>query len=225
MVGGSSDICSDRSRLPVRSPENGTTVLGVPGRISGVNTTPEPVNHPEPVEIVAGRIQLRPFLASDADAVYAACQDLAIQRWTRVPVPFERHHAEKYVGDNSADGWAAGRGRSYAVTDATTGELLAAVGLVAYDPDEKTAEVGYWVAPTARGQGVAAQATRAVAGWCFGALGIARLEWLAEVGNGASHRVAEKAGFTLEGILRDRLRARDGSRADAWVGSLLPRDL
>jgi RimJ/RimL family protein N-acetyltransferase len=181
--------------------------------------------HPEPAEIVAGRLQLRPFVPGDAGAVYAACQDPRIQRWTTVPVPFERHHAEGYVTDNSVAGWEAGSGRSYAVTDATTGELLGTVGLVAYDAAQGIAEVGYWVAPGARGQGVAAQATAALARWCFGALGVARLQWLAEVGNEASRRTAERAGFTVEGVLRDRIVARDGSRADAWIGSLLPRDL
>jgi RimJ/RimL family protein N-acetyltransferase len=181
--------------------------------------------HPEPAEIVAGRLQLRPFVAGDADAVYAACQDPQIHRWTTVPVPYERHHAERYVADNSVAGWEAGAGRSYAVTDATTGELLGTVGLVGYDAAEGTAELGFWVAQGARGRGVAAQASAALARWCFGALGVARLQWLAEVGNEASRRAAERAGFTVEGVLRDRVLARDGSRADAWIGSLLPRDL
>ena len=181
--------------------------------------------HLEPAEIVAGRLQLRPLLPTDADAVYAACQDPEIQRWTRIPVPYERHHAETFVADNSAEGWAAGAGRSYAVTDATTGELLGTVGLVEFDALERTAEVGYWVVPGARGRGVAVQATLALARWCFGALGLGRLQWMAEVGNVASRRVAEKAGFTFEGVLRDRLRRPDGSRSDAWVASLLPGDL
>jgi RimJ/RimL family protein N-acetyltransferase len=179
--------------------------------------------HVEPVEIVAGRLQLRPFLPRDADAVYAACQDAEIQRWTTVPVPYEPHHASRYVTDNSVEGWSAGTGDSYAVTDATTGDLLGSVG-IAFRP-ENVAEVGYWVAPGARGQGVATEATQAVARWAFGALDVARVEWLAQVGNTASRRVAEKAGFTVEGVLRDRLRARDGSRVDAWIASLLPADI
>jgi RimJ/RimL family protein N-acetyltransferase len=178
----------------------------------------------DPVEIVAGRLQLRPFLPSDVEAVHAACQDPDIQRWTTVPVPYERHHAEEYVAENTVAGWAAGTGRSYAVTDATTGELLGTIGLVGYDEAGGIAEVGYWVVPAARGHGIAAQASAALARWCFGALGVARLEWVAEVGNEASRRAAEKAGFTVEGVLRDRIRSRDGSRSDAWIGSLLPAD-
>jgi RimJ/RimL family protein N-acetyltransferase len=179
--------------------------------------------HVEPVEIVAGRLQLRPFLARDAGGVYAACQDPEIQRWTTVPVPYGRHHASAYVADNSFEGWSAGTGDSYAVTDATTGELLGSVRLAL--GDDRVAEIGYWVTPVSRGQGVATESTLAVARWAFGALAVARVEWLAEVGNHASRRVAEKAGFTVEGLLRDRLRMRDGSRADAWIASLLPGDL
>ena len=42
----------------------------------------------------------------------------------------------------------------------------------------------------------------AVCRWGFGALGLARVDWFAEVGNAGSRRVAEKAGFTIEGVLR-----------------------
>jgi RimJ/RimL family protein N-acetyltransferase len=56
------------------------------------------------------------------------------------------------------------------------------------------------------------------------ALGVRRLEWYASVGDGASRRVAEKVGFTVEGTLRRGLEKR-GTRVDAWIGSLLPGEL
>jgi RimJ/RimL family protein N-acetyltransferase len=46
------------------------------------------------------------------------------------------------------------------------------------------------------------------------------IEWRAEIGNEASRRVAQKAGFVMEGQLRKRLVHR-GERVDIWVGSLL----
>jgi RimJ/RimL family protein N-acetyltransferase len=179
----------------------------------------------EPTEITAGRLHLRPYTEADIDAVYACCQDPDIQRWTTVPVPYERAHAEKYVQMNTVDGWRAGTGSSFAVVDSVSNTLLASIGIVGISNDGKVAEVGYWVAPAARGQGVATQATQVVARWAFADLGVERLEWLAEVDNVASRRVAEKAGFTVEGVLRARLGRPDGSRADAWIGSLLPSDL
>ena len=178
----------------------------------------------EPTEITAGRLHLRPYLPADVDQVYASCQDPDIQRWTTVPVPYQRSHAQSYVEQNTVAGWREGTGRAFAVVDSVSGELLASIGLVRMDADTRTAEVGYWTVPAVRGQGVATQAVQVVARWSFDALGVERLEWLAEVGNVGSRRVAEKAGFTIEGTLRSRILTRDG-RADAWIGSLLPGDL
>lgn len=179
----------------------------------------------EPIEITAGRLHLRPFAESDIDAVYASCQDPEIQRWIPVPVPYERSDAEEHVTRNTADGWRAGDGSSFAVTDSVTGALLASIGLARFDPRARVAEVGFWTAPEARNKGVATQAVQVVTRWTFEALGVERMEWVAEVGNVGSRRVAERAGFTIEGTLRARIARRDGSRADAWIGSLLPGDL
>ena len=41
----------------------------------------------------ADGLTLRPWRASDADAVYAACQDPEIVKWTTIPQPYEREHA------------------------------------------------------------------------------------------------------------------------------------
>ena len=177
------------------------------------------------VEISAGRFQLRPCQPADADWVYRACQDRAIQRWTSVPTPYTIDDAENYVSKYVPEMWETDRGAPFAVFDAVSGEGLGVTGLVTLDLAAGRAEVGYWVAPWARRRGVATAATLAIARWAFGALGTARLQWLAEVGNEGSRAVAEQVGFTIEGVLRARLRRRDGSRADAWVGSLLPSDL
>lgn len=179
----------------------------------------------EPTEITAGRIHLRPYTESDIDAVYTCCQDSDIQRWTTVPVPYERAHAEGYVEANSAAGWRADTGASFAVVDSVSNALLASVGLVRLEPAARQAEIGYWASPDARGKGITTQAVGVVARWAFAELGIERLEWVAAVGNVASRRVAERAGFTVEGTLRARIVNRDGSREDAWIGSLLPGDL
>jgi len=179
----------------------------------------------EPTEITAGRLHLRPYIEADIDAVYACCQDPDIQRWTTVPVRYLRAHAQGYVERNTVDGWRAGTGNSFAVVDSVSNALLASIGLVRFEEGNKLAEVGYWTNPDARGKGVATQALQVLARWAFAELGVERLEWLAEVGNVGSRRVAEKAGFTVEGLLRQKLISRDGSRVDAWIGALLLDDL
>lgn len=175
----------------------------------------------EPTEITAGRLHLRPWQPSDADAVLAACQDAELQRWTRVPVPYEHEDAVTWVGRVSPQEWAAGTAAHFAVLDATTSELLGSVSLA--DVAEGAAEIGYWTAAHARGRGVSTEAVGAVCRWGFAVLGLQRVTWLAHVGNTASRRVAEQAGFVVEGTLRQYLPQR-GERRDAWIGGLLPGD-
>jgi len=84
------------------------------------------------------------------------------------------------------------------------------VTLGRFDPEQGQAEVTYWTAAAARGTGVAPAAVGAVAGWAFDVLGLHRLELQHSTGNPASCRVAEKAGFVLEGTRRSALLHDDG---------------
>ena len=88
-----------------------------------------------------------------------------------------------------------------------------------------SAEIGYWVAPWARGRGVVARATGLVLDHAFAADGLAldRVFWLALVGNWPSRRVAWRAGFRVEGTVRGHALAR-GRRYDPWLGTLLRED-
>jgi RimJ/RimL family protein N-acetyltransferase len=66
-----------------------------------------------------------------------------------------------------------------------------------------TAEVGWWLSPPWWGRGIAAIAVRRYLAYCFDDLDLHRVEAGVFVSNPASARVAEKAGFVLEGISRD----------------------
>ncbi len=175
----------------------------------------------ETVEITAGRLHLRPWQATDAPAVYAACQDPAIQRYTRVPSPYSERNAREFVERSQAD-WATGQELQLAVLDATDGRLLASVGLTKLV--EGRAEIGFWCVPAERGRGVIPEAVGVVCRWAFAALGLDRITWYAETSNLGSRRAAEKAGFTVEGTLRSYFPVARGGRADAWVGSRLATD-
>jgi RimJ/RimL family protein N-acetyltransferase len=74
--------------------------------------------------------------------------------------------------------------------------------------------------PCARNRGAATTAVRAVCQWAVTTAGVELIEWRCQVGNVASRRVAEKAGFLIEARLRSR-RVRTGVRVDEWVGSPL----
>jgi RimJ/RimL family protein N-acetyltransferase len=89
--------------------------------------------------------------------------------------------------------------------------------------DPAVGEVSFLVAPQARGRGYATAAVRALTEWGFTELGLIRVQWWAEVGNDASRRVAEKAGFTMEGLVRQGYQD-DGRRRDCWIASVLSTD-
>lgn len=180
----------------------------------------------EPMTLTTRRLLLRPFRPGDAEAVFTACQDPAVQRWTTVPSPYEREHAETYVTRICPDGWRNDTGYNFAVTARDGGELVGAMGLVRLNlgTAARVAELGYWTAKEQRGHGFTSEAARAVARWTLEDLGVERLEWFAETGNSASRAVALNAGFRMEGTLRAKIVHR-GVRRDAWAGSLLPSDL
>lgn len=171
------------------------------------------------------RLLLRPMMPSDTAAVYAACQDPLIQRWTTVPSPYLLEHAQQFAEEYVPQAWATGSAAIFAVTEPADDALLVSVGLH-FDRgrDDGIAEIGYWTAAAARGRGLTTEAVAAVCDWGFTTCGVQRLEWYAEVGNLASRRVAEKVGFVIEGTLRRFLTRQDGARVDAWAGSLIGAD-
>jgi RimJ/RimL family protein N-acetyltransferase len=177
-----------------------------------------------PIEIITGDLLIRSWRPEDVDAVYAACQDPAIQRWTGLPSPYERHHATHFVEVRAPADWATGSAAPLGVFDRATGQLLGAHGLASTEPVRHSAEIGYWTAPWARGRGVALAATRAVCTWAFAYFGLSRLTWQAEIGNHASRLVALRAGFDVAGETR-LPNEKPGGRREAWLGTLLPGEV
>jgi RimJ/RimL family protein N-acetyltransferase len=170
-----------------------------------------------------GVVRLRPPEPGDVDTIFATIQDPEIPRFTTIPWPYERIHALNYVKE-SARTWREGVAASFVMIDSSTDEVIGSIALVELDREAAHAEVGYWVARGVRGRGVATRALRLIARWALRDLGVARLELQADVRNHASHRVAEKAGFTREGEVDPPPRCRE--RSDRMVMfSLTPADL
>jgi RimJ/RimL family protein N-acetyltransferase len=92
------------------------------------------------------------------------------------------------------------------------------------DWEHRRAELGIWVAPQLRRQGIATTALRLVAGWLFLACGLQRLTVLTEPANQGMLGAAQAAGFVSEGVLRAYTLER-GARVDCAILSLLPSDL
>jgi RimJ/RimL family protein N-acetyltransferase len=166
------------------------------------------------------RVRLRPWRPEDADAVFAACQDAAIQRWTEVPVPYRREDAVAFVGGVAAEVWAAG-GALFAVESTDDVALVGAMTL--FPPRAGVGVAGYWTVAAHRGRGLTGEALRVLSAWALDDLGLRRMELVADQANAGSCRVAEAAGYRAEGVLRQRSVHR-GRPVDDVMYALLATD-
>lgn len=175
----------------------------------------------EPVILRTERLELSRPVEVDVDAIFAACQDPDIQRYTTIPSPYERRHAEEFVEKAAAD-WTAGAHVTWAIR--LGDELVGMIGLYRLD-GRGGGELGYWVSRSARGRGIVTEASVAVVDWGFAqeGLDLVRIEWHAVVGNVGSARAARTLGFRYEGLRRQALVSPHG-RDDGWAAALLRDD-
>ena len=173
---------------------------------------------PDP-RLEAEGIALRPFRVDDAAAVAEACRDPAIQRFTFMQDGLTEAEAVQWI-IRSNERWADGFSR-FAIVDPDGDRLLGQVGLNV-NARHISAEGHYWVRASDRQRGVASRALGLVMDWGF-SNGIQRLFLLIHPENLASNRLAERMGFTREGVLRSYEPVKD-QRPDLVSWSLLPGD-
>jgi RimJ/RimL family protein N-acetyltransferase len=163
-------------------------------------------------------VLLRPWRGEDIPTIVAACNDPEIVRWTTVPTPYSAADARAWL-ERCKTAWSEGAA-PLAVVEQESGELAAAITLWLHG---KVGELGYWAAPSFRGRGYVPRAVQLLCAWGFDELQLPRMQLGTFIGNVASERVAEKSGFTREGILRAWLEQR-GERRDVTMWSRLPGD-
>ena len=157
------------------------------------------------LDTAAGR-RLRPWSATDGDAVLLAFGTADMARQAGRPID-EPAAAAAWL-DDRRQAWADGSAFSWAVEEDSG--VVGSVTVSAIDRRHDTGWVSYWTTASAQGRGVAADATRTLAGWAFTDLALFRLELGHRVDNPASCRVARAAGFAAEG--RERAKLRYGDR-------------
>ncbi|MDT9691756.1 GNAT family N-acetyltransferase [Streptomyces sp. P9(2023)] len=149
----------------------------------------------------AGSFEVRPWERADLPLVEEASSDPYIPLTNTVPPVYSEGEGEAFVRRQ----WSraeTGAGYSFVIVRRRDARPAGMIGLWLRDLPEGRATLGYWVAPSCRGEGAAAAALTAVSGWALDELGIPRLQLLVEPWNEASARTAERAGFVREGLLR-----------------------
>lgn len=174
-----------------------------------------------PVTLRTPRLELSPPVEADVDAIFEACQDELVQRYTTVPSPYRREDAEGFVR-LVAQWWDADTEHTWAIR--ADGVLAGVIGL--RRTGTGGAEIGYWMAPAARRRGHLVEAALAVVDWGFSpeGMGLVRIEWRAVAGNVGSARAARALGFDYRGTLRSALVSGAGARHDGWIADLLASD-
>src|SRR3954467_4312327 len=166
-------------------------------------------------------VRLDLLSAAHVDELERLAADPDVQRNTYVPEPpppgFGCTWLEAYEKAREA-----GTREGFAILDAESGDFLGMAAAVHLDEDAGEAELGYILAPEARGRGAATEALHQLTAWAFGK-GLARLELRIDAGNERSVRVAERCGYSREGLLRS-VHFKAGRRADLLIYSRLPGD-
>jgi RimJ/RimL family protein N-acetyltransferase len=170
-----------------------------------------------------GVVRLEPLSARFVPEFEALALDPDVLRFTRVPSSRGANFVAGWIA-SYVRGWEDGARAGFAIVAAGDAAFLGMIGLIRIDRDALDAELGYVVAPAARGRGVAGRAIDLISRWAFDDLGLARVEAWIDVSNAASLRVAERAGYTREGVRRST-HFKEGNRVDMAVYSLLPGEL
>jgi len=161
-------------------------------------------------------VVLRPMSDADVPEIVRCCNDPLVPRFIPViPVPYTRSDAHEYLERSRTRDDEL----NLAISDAGGG-LSGAIGF-SIKADPGVAEIGYWLAPEARGRGLATRALRLLSAWTLRETGIARLQLQTDIDNLASQAVATRAGFTREAVLRGYVDSR-GTRRDSVMFSMLP---
>ncbi|TWD81475.1 RimJ/RimL family protein N-acetyltransferase [Kribbella amoyensis] len=166
------------------------------------------------------RLRLRPFDDADADALFTLHSNAYVLRYWDSPPWTEPARAERFI-KACRQLEEDGAGARLAVE--SDGAFIGWCGLTSWNPDFRSASLGYCFGEAAWGHGYATETARAVLRWAFDTLDLNRVQAEADTRNVASARVLEKLGFVHEGTLREDCIV-NGDVSDSWVYGLLRRD-
>jgi RimJ/RimL family protein N-acetyltransferase len=166
-------------------------------------------------------VRLVPLAREHLAAVERLLDDPDVLRFTRIPEPRQPDYVETWFALYES-GRREGMREAFAAVD-DAGQFLGLALVPRIEREAQTAELGYIVAPAARGRGVATAALRLLTAWAFEELDMLRLELLIGSANEPSRRVAQRNGYRREGLFRS-FYVKQGMRDDVEIWSRLAGD-
>jgi ribosomal-protein-alanine N-acetyltransferase len=168
------------------------------------------------------RLLLRPFTEADTDAIFVLQSNPNVLRYWDAPPWSERAQAERFIaGCKRME--QEGSGARLAIERAADDAFIGWCGFFKWNPEYRSAGIGYCLDDTAWGQGFATEAAGAVLQWAFDILDLNRVQSETDTRNIPSARVLEKLGFIREGTLREDCIV-NGEVSNSWVYGLLRRE-
>ena len=167
-------------------------------------------------------LTMRPMRPSDAEDIYRAVQDPEIPKFTTVPADYPIDLAIEFANTRAAASFVNKTELVFVIEDAR----LATVGypysngfagvmsLHTIDIPNHRAEIGYWLAKEARGQGICTKAAELITEYGLMTIGFKRIDGIVDVRNEPSKAALLKAGYEFEGIMKSYVTRRDGSQLD-----------
>lgn len=169
-----------------------------------------------PVHLTTARLLLRPFEATDADAVFDYASDTEWARYLEnVPHPFTRSDAKQRVARNMAESWETHPTWAIVFEGVVVGDIVLMIDL-----RNEVGELGYELARQHWGKDLVVEAAEAVIDWGFRERGLAKVSAQCDLRNTRSLRVMEKLRMTREGVLRSHSKVHGQRVDDAFYGLL-----
>jgi ribosomal-protein-serine acetyltransferase len=177
-----------------------------------------------PQEIVGERVLIRALRAGDGSLVYPSVREslAELRRWMPWATDdYNRETCEEWCRRAAAD-ILLRKQLGYAILLRKDGRHIGGIGAGKINWNVPACEIGYWVHTAHTKRGYATEAVGILLGMLRDRLGMKRVEIRCHSENRASRRVAERAGFEMEGILRNDSRGVDGSLRStcvfSWIG-------
>jgi RimJ/RimL family protein N-acetyltransferase len=173
---------------------------------------PPPAFDPE-LELPAADLHLRPMREGDAEEVFPFYSDPAFPRFMTWAAHRTLDETREFLR-NIETRRQVQQSMTWAVT--RQGAIVGCVGLLDISFQLRAlqvnrAELGYWTAPHAQGQGIALRASQAAMTWAFETLGLHRITVGCVAENEPSRKVIERLGFRFVARLEE-----DCYREDRW---------
>ena len=165
------------------------------------------------------RLRLRPFASTDSDALFELHSSARVLRYWDAPPWSDRSRAGRFIA-TCMQMAADGTGARLAIDRTSDGAFVGWCSLTRWNPDYRSAAMGYCLGEAAWGHGYATEAAGAVLHWAFDTLDLNRVQAETDTRNAASARVLEKLGFVREGTLREDCVV-NGEVSDSWVYGLI----